>query len=170
MKQTGEETTQDNIKAPEFMETAVNGWFTILEALFHLRNVTASKTRFYAVVSSLPAEEVGKLPNATFASQDYEELKRTLIEAHERTKPELLEKWMSAPTISGRSSAHQHEMLAVAKQIGISDDIVRHKFLQALPSTIYPVITSQKDLNHTQLGKLADELMPLLNNNKAFVV
>ena len=93
MKQTGEETPhQVNIKAPEFMKTAVNGWFTILEAQFHLRNVTASKTKFYAVILSLPSEEVGNLPNAILASQDYEELKRTLIEAHEQTKPELLEK------------------------------------------------------------------------------
>ena len=167
MEQTGAETTHlVNIKAPEFMETAVNGWFTILEAQFHLRNVTASKTKFYAVISSLPAEEVGKLPNAIFASQDYEELKRTLMEAHEQTKPELQEKLMSARTISGRPSACSHEMLSVAKQIEISDDIVRHKFLPALS----PVIASQKDLNHTQLGKLADELMQLLNNDKAFVV
>ena len=100
MAQTGEETThQVNIKAPEFMETAVNGWFAILEAQFHLQNVTASKAKFYVVVSSLAAEEVGKLPNATLVSQDYEELKRTLIEAHEPTKPQLLEKLMSATTI-----------------------------------------------------------------------
>ena len=171
MDQIGEETThQVNIKAPEFMETAVNGWFTILEAQFHLRNVMASKTKFYAVVSSLPTEEVGKLPNATLASQNYEELKRTLIEAPERTKSGLLEKLMSTTTISWRPSAYLHEMLSVAKRIGISDDIVRHIFLLALPSTISPVIASQKDLNHTQLGRLADELMLLLNNDKAFVV
>ena len=78
------------------METAVNGWFTILEAQFYLRNVTASKIKFYTVISSLLAEEVIKLPNATLATQDYEELKRTLIEAREQTKPELLEKLMSA--------------------------------------------------------------------------
>ena len=77
---------------------------------------------------------------------------------------------MSATIISGRPSAYLHEMLSVAKRICISDDIVRYKFLQALPSTIAPVITSQKDLNHTQLGRLADELMPLLNNDKAFVL
>ena len=135
------------------METAVNGWFTILEDQFHLRNVTALKTKFYVVISSLPAKEVGKLPNAILASQDYEELKRTLIEAHEQTKPDLLEKLMSATIISGRPSAYLHEMLSVAKRIGISDDIARHKFLRALPPTISPVIASQKDLNHTQLSR-----------------
>ena len=50
---------QINIKTPEFMETAVNGWFSILEAQFHLRNITASTTKFYTVISSLPAEVVG---------------------------------------------------------------------------------------------------------------
>ena len=47
MVKRGEETIhQVNIKAPEFMETAVNRWFTILEAYFHLKNVMASKTKF----------------------------------------------------------------------------------------------------------------------------
>ena len=96
------------------METAVNGWFMILEAQFHFQNVTASKTKFYAVISSLPAEEVGKLPNAILTSQDYKELKQTLIEDYEQTKPELLEKLMSAMTISGRPSAYLHEMLSIA--------------------------------------------------------
>ena len=54
---------------------------------------------------------------------------------------------MSATTISGRPSAYLHEKLSVAKRIGIGDDIVRHKFMQVLPSTISPVIASQKDLN-----------------------
>ena len=143
MEQTGEETThQVNIKAPEFMETVVNGWFTISEAEFHLRNVTASKTKFYAIISSLPAEEVGKLPNHIIASQNYEELKWILIEAHEQTKPELLEKLVSASTISERLSACLYEMLSVAKRMGNSNDTVRHKFLRALPSTISPVLTS----------------------------
>ena len=124
------------------METAVNGWFTISEAEFHLRNVMASKTKFYAIISSLPAEEVDKLPNDIIASQNYEELKRTLIEAHEQTKPELLEKLMSTSTISERLSAYLYEMLSVAKRTGNSDDTVRHKFLRALPSTIFPVLTS----------------------------
>ena len=98
---------------------------------FSLAKCDRVETKFYTVMSSLPAEEVGKLPNATLASQNYEELKQTLIEAHEQTKPELLEKLISATTISGRPSAYLHEMLSVTKRIGISDDIVKHKFLQA---------------------------------------
>ena len=47
-----EQTQQVNVKVPKFMETAMNGWFTMLEAQFHLRNVTASKNKFYTVVLS----------------------------------------------------------------------------------------------------------------------
>ena len=58
-------------------------------------------------------------------------------------------------------------MLSIAKRIGIGEEIVIHKFLQARPAKISPVIASQKELNPTQLGKLADKLMPLLNNINA---
>ena len=93
MEQTMEEQTQQvNVKAPEFMKTAENGWFTILEAQFHPRNVTAIMTKFYTVVSYLLAEEVAKLPNAMLESQDYEKLNQTLIKPHKKTKLELHEK------------------------------------------------------------------------------
>ena len=74
---------------------------------------------------------------------------------------------MSTTTITGRPSTYLQEMLSIAKRIGIGEEIVIHKFLQAVPATISPVIASQKELSPTQLGKLADELMPLLNNINA---
>ena len=64
---------------------------TVFMVQFYLRNVTAPKTKFYAVVSSLPAKEIAKFLNAILESQDYTELKRTHMESHERTKPELSE-------------------------------------------------------------------------------
>ena len=150
---------QINIKTPEFMEMAVNGWFSILEAQFHLRNITVSTTKFYTVISSLPAEVVAKIPIRILESKKYEEIKQSLIEAHKRTKPELLDKLMSTTTITVHPSTYLQEMLSIAKRIGIGEEIVIHKFLQALPATIFPVIASQKELSPTQLGKLADELM-----------
>lgn len=46
--------------------------------------------------------------------------------------------------------------------------MVIHKFLQGLPSIIALVIASQKDLTLTQLGNLAEGLMPLINNGTVF--
>ena len=69
-----EQTQQTKTKIPEFMETTVKGWFTIIKAQFHLRNMTALKTKSYTVISSLLAKEIAKLPNATLESQIYEPL------------------------------------------------------------------------------------------------
>ena len=69
---------------------------------------------------------------------------------------------MSTTTITGHPSTYLQEMLSIAKRIGIREEIVIHKFLQAQPATISPVIASQKELSPTQLGKLADELMHCL--------
>ena len=65
-------------------ESAVNGWFSIFEAHFHQRNVTIPKIKFDTVVMSPPAGTMAKLPIATPQPQDYEDRRRTLIEAHKK--------------------------------------------------------------------------------------
>ena len=159
-----------SIKAPEFSETAINGWFPIMEAQFSLKGVTQSSTKFYSVIAALPAEVVGKLPASIIAEKDYDELKEAIMSTYEKTKPEMLDKLMKTTTLSGRPSLYLQELSTLADRIGASEDIVRHKFLQALPKTISPVVASQKDLSIQQLGKLADELLPFLNNNNVMVV
>ena len=54
-------------------------------------------------------------------------------------------------------------MQQLAVKIQVSEDLIRHKFLKSLPANISAVLASQKDLSLTQLGKLADELLPYLN-------
>ena len=159
-----------SIKAPEFSETAINGWFPIMEAQFSLRGITQSSTKFYSVIAALPAEVVCKLPAPIIDDKNYDRLKEAIIFMYERTKPEMLDKLMKTTSISGRPSLYLQELSTLAGRIGASDDIVRHKFLQALPKTISPVIASQKDLSLQQLGKLADELLPFLNNNQVLAV
>ena len=78
---------------------------------------------------------------------------------------QLLDRLMKTTSISGRPSVDLQEMINTASRIGVTDDIIRHKFLQALPSTISPVIASQKELNLSQLGNLADELLPYLSQS-----
>ena len=90
-------------------------------------------------------------------------LRDSILSTYEKTKPELLDELMKTTTISGRPSLYLQELATLADRIGASEDIVRHKFLQALPKSISPVIASQKDLSIQQIGKLADELLPFLN-------
>lgn len=165
-KPGGDEVLHLSIKPPAFMETSVNGWFTIMEAQFHLKHVTSPQTKFYHVISSLPAEVVARVPPSVLAAKDYTELKDTIEASYERTKPEMLDKLISSTPMCGRPSSYLQDMITLASKIGVGDDIVRHKFLQALPKSVSPVVASQKDLNLSQLGKLADELIPYFTNNQ----
>ena len=38
-----------SIKPPPFMETAVAGWFAVMDAQFHIANVKTESTKFYHV-------------------------------------------------------------------------------------------------------------------------
>ena len=60
------------IKVPEFMETAVSGWFAIIEAQFHLRNVTDQTTKYYHVISRFPPDIVAKLSPSILTAQKYD--------------------------------------------------------------------------------------------------
>ena len=160
-----EEVNAVAIKPPKFLESSVSGWFAILEAQFHLRRVTNETTKFYSVIAALPAEVVSRLnSNATDPTRtSYDELKQKVLGIYEKTKPEMLDKIMQNTAMTGRPSIYLQELMSTAEKIGVSDDIVRHKFIQALPSTISPVIASQGDLELPRLGKLADEMLPYLS-------
>ena len=63
-----EQSMDVSVKAPEFTKTEINGSFSILEAQFHLENMTTLKTKFYTVVASQRTESVAKLLIATMES------------------------------------------------------------------------------------------------------
>ena len=155
------------VKPPAFMETAVLGWFAVMDAQFKLARISASDTKFYHVLSALPPETIAHIPQSTLESQDFDELKQTVVDMYERTKPELFERLISKTHLTGRPSIFLSELRAVAQKVGVGDDLIRHKFIQSLPAGITPVLASQRDLPLTQLGKLADELMPLVQGSHA---
>ena len=71
---------------------------------------------------------VAKIPITILESKKYEEIKQSLIEAHERTKPELLDKLMSTTTITGRPSRNA---------IDSKTDRYRRVFPNVLPKVFF---------------------------------
>ena len=120
------------VRPPPFMETAVSGWFAIINAQFHLANISDSVTKFYHVLSSLPAD-VARVDPTVIAGQDFARLKEAVIELFEKTKPELFEKLISKSVMTGRPSEFLGDLRVVASKVGVGDDLVRHKFIQSLP-------------------------------------
>lgn len=150
------------IKAPAFMECAVQGWFAIMEAQFHIARITNDITKFYHVLASLPPTTVSKLDTAVLASHSFSGLREAVTELYEKSKPELFDQLISKVQLTGRPSLYVRELQELAGKVGVGDDLVRHKLLQSLPPAVGTVLAAQRDLSLHQLGKLADELMPLL--------
>lgn len=154
--------TKMSVRPPPFMESAVSGWFAILDAQFHLANVTSGPTKFYHVLASLPADVVARLDPSVLSGQDFASLKTCVVEMFEKTKPELFEKLISKTVLTGRPSEFLGELRDVASKVGVGEDLVRHKFIQSLPPAMSTVLVAQRDLTLAQMGKLADELVPLV--------
>lgn len=153
-----------SIKAPEFSEASAVGWFAVMEAQFVIKRITESSTKFYNTLAVLPPHLVANLSEEILAIADYDLLKKNIIEAHQQTKPELFEQLTSKTYMTGRPSHYLRELQTLATKAGIGqcEDLIRHKFLNALPKDISPALATQKDLTLTQLGSLADELKPMV--------
>ena len=149
-----------SFKAPQFLNNNVTAWFTIVEAQFTLSRIVSEETKFLNVIALLPTEVVGNLPRVILAERKFSTLKEVVISNYEKTKPELFDKLISSSVMMGRPSQYLNDIQQTALKVGVGEDLIKHKFIQALPPSIGPIIASQKDLTLTQLGKLSDELLP----------
>ena len=154
-----------SVKPPPFMETAVQGWFAVMDAQFFISKITSSATKFYHILSALPPDTIAHIPKEILDGKDFETLKTTVTDMYERTKPELFERLISKTRLTGRPSLFLSELREVAQKVGVGDDLLRHKFIQSLPAGIATALASQRELPLTQLGKLADELLPLVQSS-----
>lgn len=150
-----------SIKPAQFSHASPASWFAILEAQFHIASISNPTTMFYHALSHLPPDTVGRLPEKILTSKIYTDLKTAVVSFHEETKPELFEQFMRDTPLVGRPSHFLAEMKRVAAKVGVSDELVRHKFQQAVPHTMAPILASQKGSSLDDLGKLADELVSL---------
>ena len=150
-----------SIKAPVFSETSPALWFRILEAQFNIKGIMQSKTKYYHALSSLPTEILDNVPPDIIEGEDYATLKDAVVSFYEQTKPELFAKLTSSAGMTGRPSVYLRRLQQVASKVKVGDDLVKHQFIKTLPSTIAPVVAAQSSLTLTQLGAMADELMPL---------
>lgn len=159
-----QETASDiqhlTVRPPPFLDTTAPAWFRILEAQFQLRSIQLSTTKFYNTLAALPPEVVSKLSPEILDSAQYDKLKTAVIDFYERSKPELFANLSAATHMTGRPSLFLQELSAIASKVGVGDEFIRHKFIQALPPTISPVIAARSEMSLVQLGKLADELLP----------
>ena len=137
-----------------------------MEAQFEIAKIQSNITKFYHLLSALPPNIVTPLPQSVLDSKDSDTLKEAVISTYEKSKPEMLDSLISSKSMTGRPSIYLNELLSLSSKIGAGEDIVRHKFISALPKSISAIIASNNDLDLTRLGKMADELLVHINRQE----
>ena len=159
-----------SVKIPPFMESSVSNWFLIIEAQFKISRITSSDTKFYYVIANLPTTVLDKLDQKILESTKFEDLKAEIISRFEQSKPELFRKILATKTLTGKPSNLMAELQTIAKKVGVGDDLVKHQFLEAVPSSVSSVLVCQDDLTLSQMAKLADSMQAYVQPSQAFQV
>ena len=159
-----------NLQLTAFTPTDAAPWFQRVEALFRLRNVTASSKKADFVVGALPPDIFAMISRwlATRGSEAilYEELKTEVILQCEPTPEEKSQKILELlrmPLGDQRPSAALRELRtlsSVLRSDGTSTelDLVRVLWMLRLPQDIRTMITNFADRTDSDLMKLADSL------------
>ena len=154
------------IKLPPFWPKDPALWFAQIEAQFTTRGITASRTKFDYVVSSLSPEfttEVRDLLLSPPGDQPYETLKRELTNRTSLSEQRRLQQLLTAEELGDRKPTQvlrRIQQLLGDKATTMDESFMRELFLQRLPTNVRMVITpSAAALNLEELAQLADRIV-----------
>jgi len=148
------------IKPPPFYLKSPATWFRQLESQFALSKITNSTTKFHHVLAALPEDVVCDL--AIDEVEDYEALKKAVIESLSANKHQLISEALSAVPIGDkRPTQYVAEAKRKFSDIGlpIEDKIIKSKLISALPSNIKAALVGHENETLDSFAKIADSMM-----------
>ena len=159
-----------NLQLPAFTPTDAAPWFQRVEALFRLRNVTASAKKADFVIGALPAD-IFSMISRWLASRGtevilYEDIKTEIILQCEPTPEEKSQKILELlrmPLGDQRPSAALRELRTLSTVLRADGttadlDLVRVLWMLRLPQDIRTLITDFAERSDKDLMKMADSL------------
>ncbi|CAE1313408.1 unnamed protein product [Acanthosepion pharaonis] len=140
-------------------------FFTQLELECELRGITSQKTKFNLAVSKLPLEAVQEVREIIISppkDKPYYKLKEELVWRTSMSRQKKLSQLLHEEQLGdSKSSQFLHHLQHLAGE-GNEDGIIRHIFLQHLPSAYHAVLaTVGKDASVEKLAKIVDNVADL---------
>ena len=150
------------LKLPVFWPDAAEVWFAQADALFTMKSITVSKTKFYHAVASLPqdvAAQILYLIRAPSAGDPYEVLKERLTTLYSLNDYQRFEALVSLLLSGDQKPSHlMNRMLALLPDNYKPDFILRGLFLRRLPIEVRSHLLQERIADPCALALKADEL------------
>jgi hypothetical protein len=154
-----------DIKLPEFWPHAPALWFSRVECLFSLKNVTEDVLKYCSVVASLPHDvlrQVADLLDISKLADPYVQLKERLMSAHELTPVQRAERVMQMPDLGAqRPSQLLAAMLEWCPRGEETSSFFIASFLRRLPNELRVLLGHDDFSDLKAVSQKADALWQL---------
>ncbi|KRY65025.1 hypothetical protein T4A_7522 [Trichinella pseudospiralis] len=167
------ETVAISVKLPPFWPHSPRLWFAQAEAQFALRHVSASLTKYYHVIASLPDSVAPDVDDLLEPAGDapYETLKRRLLERYGESDDDRFNALMNSARAGDiKPSQLLREMRRnCGKDLDPNTGFFKKLFLQRLPLNIQMILRANTYSNIEEMANKADELIALSNNGSSSI-
>ena len=147
------------IRPPPFSANKLQAYFRVLEAQLTNANITSGETKFRHLLSNLPVDVVDKLTDEQASSNDYDQLKQTLISLYSKPDPQIFNELLTIPSsLTTKPTIFLQQLRAKCSQLNLSDDFLKVYFIQTMPTHVRPTLVTHSGTIE-DLAKLADTLI-----------
>ena len=156
-----------NVKLPAFNAEKPRLWFSQVESVFSVNNITAENVKYSLVSSQLTnliANEVEDILISPPTDKPYEKLKTELISRLSKSEDHRVRQLLRVEELSdSTASQFLRRLKALAGATKVDEQLLRTLWLQRLPSEAQKILqTHSTDTSLDKLAEIADRILEVV--------